>query len=199
MRADMADFLSAEHALHIGGEPFQDAGGGATAGDFWRWAFSDILMDTLRGSFAEFLVARLIGETGHPPPDTTACDILTSAETRVEVKSTAFVQRWTTPRKNPALSFSGLKRKPYNYDTGVYGVESYLADVYVFCLLAEKDRTKIDVFDLTQWEFYVVTQGDLERITRNRSSVSLASLRSHVKPCPVERLSSEVSQPSPAS
>ena len=35
--------------------------GGATVGDFWAWAYSDILTNTSRGIFAEFLVGKALG------------------------------------------------------------------------------------------------------------------------------------------
>jgi hypothetical protein len=34
---------------------------GATVGDFWAWAFSDVLSNTARGVLAEFLVGSALG------------------------------------------------------------------------------------------------------------------------------------------
>ena len=49
------------------------------------------------------------------------------------------------------------------------------ADVYVFAVLAHKDKTTVDPLDLSQWEFYVVPTaklnkqcGDLKRLTLKR-------------------------------
>ena len=35
--------------------------GGSTVGDFWAWAYSDVLENTARGIFAEFLVGSALG------------------------------------------------------------------------------------------------------------------------------------------
>jgi hypothetical protein len=35
----------------------------ATVAEFWRWAFSDLRDNTTRGIFAEFLVAKAVGDS----------------------------------------------------------------------------------------------------------------------------------------
>ena len=40
---------------------FQDQDTGLRLRDFWSWAYSDLLDNTLRGSFSEFLVAAALG------------------------------------------------------------------------------------------------------------------------------------------
>ena len=39
----------------------------------------------------------------------------------------------------------------------------YHADVYVFCLHADKDRGTIDPMDLAQWCFYVLPRASIEK------------------------------------
>ena len=41
--------------------PIPGVAGGRTVGDFWAWAFSNILTNNLRGIFAEYLVGTALG------------------------------------------------------------------------------------------------------------------------------------------
>jgi hypothetical protein len=64
----------------------------ATVADFWRWAFSDLRNNTTRGILAEFLVARAVGDDRGPRAGWDSFDVQAPDETRIEVKSSAFLQ-----------------------------------------------------------------------------------------------------------
>src|SRR3954447_8661789 len=78
-----------------GDEPF--AGLDATVLEFWKFAMGDLRTNNVRGYLAEFLVARAVGATGRrvewDPWDVTAPD-----GTRIEVKSSAYLQSWAQAR-----------------------------------------------------------------------------------------------------
>lgn len=109
--------------------------------DFWSWAYSDILNNTTRGVLAEYLVAQAL-----------RLDISTSIRqgwdaydlsygaTKIEVKSTAYVQVWNEEKKS----------------TPQFNISSRKCDVYVFCLLAEENKREADPLNLSQWQFCVV-------------------------------------------
>lgn len=157
--------------------------------DFWRWAFSDLCEDYLKGIFAEWMVAVLLGlpleekrrlEFGN-------CDLELPNGLRLEVKATAAWQSWklidqkgefrSTPKKpaTPAnlARFGGLLARAADSDTGDRRV--YKADVYVFCFHYETDLSRWDAMDLTQWEFYVVRREELEKL--GVRSISLRRVR----------------------
>lgn len=50
------------------------------------------------------------------------------------------------------------------------------ADIYVFCVLSEKDKNKVDPLDLGQWFFMVMTTPDLNARLGKQKSVSLSTL-----------------------
>ena len=66
----------------------------ATVGDYWQWAYSDIVNNTNRGILAEFIVARVLGSGETVRANWASYDVDTSRGTRVEVKSAAFLQSW---------------------------------------------------------------------------------------------------------
>ena len=45
--------------------------------DFWRWGFSDLRLNIVRGVLAEFLVAKAIGATGTPKEEWADFDVST--------------------------------------------------------------------------------------------------------------------------
>jgi hypothetical protein len=50
------------------------------------------------------------------------------------------------------------------------------ADVYVFCLLAHKDKATLDPLDLSQWEFYVLPSKVPDEKLPTQKTISLAGL-----------------------
>lgn len=133
-----------------------DIGHGKTIGDFWGWAFSDLVSNATRGVLAEFIVASALGKVDGVRREWDACDIRLKDGTKIEVKSSAFCQSWAQ-RKLSRPTFSIRQSYGWDAETNVVSNEQRRnAEIYVFCLLAERDHTKIDPMILDQWEFYVV-------------------------------------------
>lgn len=71
---------------------------GISVSEFWSWAYSDLLNNTLRGVLAEFLVKKSF--SFYPPreilrTDWTPYDLASPSGRRIEVKSAAYLQSWT--------------------------------------------------------------------------------------------------------
>ena len=150
----------------------------ATIGDYWQWAYSDIIGNTDRGALAEFIVARALGTTAQVRNGWAPYDLETPTEIRVEVKSSAYLQSWF--QKRPSSPGFGI-RKTLAWDpaTNEYDREKRRhADVYVFCLLAhQEDKATLNPLDLAQWEFYVVATSELDRAFGERGGVSISKVR----------------------
>ncbi|MEI7607773.1 MAG: hypothetical protein WCJ64_10355 [Rhodospirillaceae bacterium] len=160
-----------ERTLHGPGAP------GGTIVDFWRWAFTDILVNTTRGVFAEWLVAQLLEiPMSSDRVEWDTCDLITPEGVRIEVKSGAYRQKWHTNHPVSKIIFSGLRARVWSADTGLYSAEqSFNADIYAFCVQIQTDMQKWDAFDLNQWRFYALRKADIERL--NQNSIGLATLR----------------------
>ncbi len=144
--------------------------------DFWTWSASDLVSNVTRGHLAEFIVAKAIGATEIMRNEWAAYDLTTANGTKVEVKSAAYLQSW--PQNDySTIQFEVRKTKTMNPETGIYEGESKRhADVYVFALLAHKEKPSVDPLSVRQWEFYVLPTSVLDKRERSQHSITLKSL-----------------------
>lgn len=152
----MTDWLEPSLADPLDGS---EAFGGAdlSVADFWRWAFSDLRENIVRGVLAEFLVARAVGDPTPARRAWDAYDVTTPDGTRIEVKSSAYLQSWRQ-KKLSRIVFTGLSARAFSYETNALEAEpSYRADVYVFALHRCQVPDRYDALDLDAWRFYVMT------------------------------------------
>lgn len=161
--------------------------------DFWRWSVSDLISNATRGRFAEFVVGSAIDIDPTDLRDEWDAFDLTSKEgIKIEVKSAAYIQSWEQ-KKYSAITFSIKKSKLWNEDsTKRIGELVRHADVYVFCLLKNKDQDTIDPLKMEQWEFYVVPTITLDNYERSEHSISLKSLKKLVIPIQYQELKEEI-------
>lgn len=142
--------------------------------DFWRWNCSDILNNTMRGVFAEFLVASDLGILSENRIEWDAYDLITEDGIKIEVKSSAYLQSW---KQNKLSSIKFDIRPTQGWDSKDNKMDNEIkrqSDVYVFCLLSHKDKDTVDPLNLDQWEFYVL---DTETINKRLGSQKTISLK----------------------
>jgi hypothetical protein len=145
--------------------------------DFWSYAARDLRSNVLRGVFAEWLVAKAVGAT-EPLPEWHEFDVLTPAGTRVEVKSSAYLQAWPQ-RDLSAVKFGGLTSQKLDPETGYSGQRTFNADVYVFCVQTARSHDAYDPLDVSQWDFYVLPRSRVELI--GYRSIGLARITSEAQ------------------
>lgn len=156
-------------------DPFE--GIDATVLDFWRFAMSDLRTNNIRGYLAEFLVAKAVGAST-PRVEWDAYDVLAPDGTKIEVKTSAYLQAWSQHR-NSQIRFSGLASRAWDPQTGYAEEKTFNADVYVFAVQTATAHENYDVLSVDQWEFYVATRAALESTgfrSLNLSAVSRLSI-----------------------
>lgn len=132
----------------------------ASVSDFWRFALPDVTTNNVRGWLAEYLVWRAIGVKRPVRVEWDAFDVLWG-DIRIEVKSSARVQRWEQ-RQLSALTFSGLHGKLLDPVANTYAAEStYNADVYVLAVNLA-GREQFNQLDIGSWQFAVLSRTALE-------------------------------------
>jgi len=163
---------SGDEPLHSDGRSF-----GFTLLDFWRWSSSDLVSNATRGVLAEFIVASALGIALDSVRDEwMAFDLTTPEGITVEVKSAAYIQSWTQ-RSFSSIVFRVPKTRAWTADTNVQEKEPRRqAQVYVFALLAHRNKSSIDPLNIDQWHFYVVPTSILDARTRSQHSITLSSL-----------------------
>ncbi|MGD0580624.1 MAG: hypothetical protein ABSC08_17065, partial [Bryobacteraceae bacterium] len=164
---------------------------GRTVGDFWQWAYSDILSNRNRSIFAEFIVGVALGVVDKPRVEWDAAD-LSYRGLKIEVKSSADCQSWHQ-EKPSTIQFSIRKAVVWNPATGKYeGEPTRCADIYVFCHYPERDKAKANVLDVPAWDFYVVATPTLNRGFGEAKSLSLAAVRRVAVRCKFDGLKAAV-------
>jgi len=144
---------------------------------FWRWSASNLAGNNLRGHLAEYLVASDLGISQNTRIEWDSYDLLFNSDTRLEVKSAAFLQSWHQ-NKLSAITFSIAPTHSWDPKTGIYSKDCIRnSDVYIFCLLIHKDKNTLDPTNLDQWEFYILPTKTLNEKLGSQKTISLNSLR----------------------
>ena len=146
--------------------------------DYWAWGFSDIVSNTSRGRFAEFIVATALKiDLSIINDGWNAYDLTSPEGIKVEVKSAAYLQSWAQ-KDFSKISFSIRAARPWNSSTNeMSDTPLRMSDVYVFCLLKHKEQSTLNPLNLDQWEFYVLPTTEINNYKRSRSSITLNSLQ----------------------
>ncbi len=164
----------------VGSEQFRDGEKelGFDLLSFWQWSSSDTLSNATRGVVAEYLVARALGIGSNGARDEWASyDLDGPKGVKVEVKSAAFLQSWYQ-RELSRISFSVRKTRAWDPATNRESTEvTRQADVYVFALLAHRDKQSVDPMDVRQWSFFVLPTAVLDGRTRSQQSITLPTLK----------------------
>ena len=140
-----------DERLQVHGQPVS-----ASVLTFWQWAASDLMSNAMRGRFAEYLVALALGVADGVRVEWDAYDLQTVSGVKVEVKSAAYLQRWHQ-RRPSVITFDIHPTLGWTAATNTYSpARKRQADVYVFALLAHRDKATLDPLNLDQWELYVL-------------------------------------------
>ena len=144
--------------------------------DFWSWAFSDVLTNTTRGILAEFIVATALGINTKQPRDGWAKFDLEYENYGIEIKSASYHQRWFQKQMS-TISFNIPTSRAWDASTNELEEQSQRqADLYVLCLLSEKDRDQVNPLNLDQWKFWIIDTRFLDERKRSQKSITYNSL-----------------------
>jgi hypothetical protein len=145
--------------------------------DFWAWNSSNLLNNTLRGAYCEFLVATSIGaDLSGVNNDWNPYDILMEPEgVRIEIKSASYLQAWEQSKLSD-IRFSIRPTHAWSPETGYAAEMVRQSDVYVFCLYKETVRDRADPLVLDGWDFYIVPTSRLNDACDVQKTLSFSSL-----------------------
>lgn len=148
--------------------------------EFWQYGFSSLNSNVLRGALAEFLVENALKQNNDidvrsPWGD---YDVLYQ-DKKIEVKCCSYIQDWDQKELSKVV-WSGLKAKELYYNDAVAKLSKneadYKADIYVLSLLDHQVTETLNILDLDQWSFYILTRDEIKEISKNGNSVSLNRL-----------------------
>ncbi|MGQ9688954.1 MAG: hypothetical protein ACUVXF_09240 [Desulfobaccales bacterium] len=161
--------------------------GQLTLGDFWAWAYSDLLSNRNRAILAEFIVGAALGVIDSPRVEWDAVDLSYQGKT-IEVKSAAFLQSWQQERPS-RIVFDISRKKLWYADTNTWSdIPVRAADCYVFCLYPEVDSSKTDILDIFSWRFFVASRGMIDSKFNNQKTLSLNVLKKITESVVIDKL-----------
>lgn len=144
--------------------------------EFWSWAYSDVLTNAIRGVFAEFLVLKALGIRLPYRKEWEAYDLRSRGGLRLEIKSSAYVQSWKQ-KTYSTIQFNIQPTQGWDSTTGEISHDKRRqADVYIFCVLHERDPGKVNPLELSQWIFYIVETQTLDKTVKTQKTITLRSL-----------------------
>ena len=150
--------------------------------EFWQYGFSSLNSNVLRGALAEFIVENALKdnmeiEVRSPWGD---YDVLYKGK-KIEVKCCSYIQDWDQS-KLTTIQWSGLKAKELYYSEAVTKLSDlnktadYKSDIYVLALFKHQEHATLDILDMDQWCFYVLSKEKIKELSRDRGSISLARM-----------------------
>ena len=150
-----------------------------TIKDFWAWAYSNLTNNTLRGTYAEFLVRNALGADILVSTDWGPYDILTPEGIRIEVKCSAYLQAWKQANLSKIIfGIPQTHKSDFEADAFDYNAELLRqSDVYVFCVETCQIRDELNERDLSQWDFYVIPTARINDKLGSQKRVSLSILQ----------------------
>jgi hypothetical protein len=149
--------------------------------EFWRYGFSNLNSNVLRGALAEFLIENAIRDktqidVRNPWGDS---DVVTDDGLKIEVKCCSYIQDWDQ-NDFSYIQWTGLKAKKLYWNEAVGSHDKseadYKSDIYILCLFKHKEAETLDILDLDQWCFWVLSKERLKEVSKNANSVSLKRL-----------------------
>jgi len=166
--------------------------------EFWSYGFSNLNSNVLRGSLAEFIVENALKSNNqinvrNPWGD---YDVLATNGKKIEVKCCSYIQDWDQNELSK-IGWSGLKAKSLHWSSAVNEFPrdpaDYKSDIYVFTLLKHQKPDTLNILDMDQWCFWVMSKDKLKEIAKNGNSVSLKRLEKlNIEPVPFDKLSDEI-------
>lgn len=150
--------------------------------EFWRYGFSNLNSNVLRGALAEFIVENALRtdeEIGvrNPWGDS---DVIAPDGKKIEVKCCSYIQDWDQ-NEFSRIVWSGLKAKSLYWSSAVSEYPradaDYKSDIYVLALFKHQDPVTLNILDMDQWCFWVLPKERVREITKSGNSVSLVKLQ----------------------
>ncbi len=137
--------------------------------DFWKWALSDLRMNTVRGFLVEYIVATAVKSEAPFRREWAPFDVLSADGTRIEVKASGYLQSWSQSAQSAAESVPSYSFKTVNASS-VWNDELAVTqpvdpadrvDVWVFALQICKDHELYNPLAINQWRFRVIPHPEL--------------------------------------
>ncbi len=162
-----------------------------TLGDYWSWAYSNLLNNINRGIFAEFLVGVALSVTDQPRKEWESWD-LEYRDQRIEVKTSAYLQSWLQSRSSIIRFDIGHKNGGDIGSSTLVGERRRFSDWYIFCLYSETDPSQADVLNIAAWQFFILSTTAINQSFGEQKGVALNRIKALCSALTFEELKPEL-------
>jgi len=164
-----------------------------SVGDYWQWAYSDLMQNIERGVLAEYIVAVLLDIDEKPRTPWLPYDLELSDGKRIEVKTMSRLQAWFQKELSSPRVVIKRTRK-WDPKTGIMeDIPKLHSDLYIICYFTAEKHDEADPLNLAQWKFFVFDRTQIMEILKERKSISHKFLqRSRITPVSAFELKSQV-------
>ena len=161
---------------------------------FWQWAYSDLIANTERGVFAEYLIACTFGINNDHRASWDRYDLVSDEGVTIEVKASGYIQTWEQ-EKLSTIQFSIPETFGWDSKTNSYSAsKKRQAKIYIFCVHNHKEQSTIDPLDISQWDFYIIPTEILNQKTKTQKTIGLTALiKIGAQKCEYNNLRKEIS------
>ena len=130
-----------------------------------------------RGILAEFLVLNALGFTSQVMNDIDEVDATLPSGLKLEVKSSAYLQRWKQSKPS-VIRFSIEKKRRFDYELNDWVPEPPRrhSDIYCFALYRATDKTLADPVNLDDWCFYCVPTSAIDKQKPDGKTIGLSEI-----------------------
>lgn len=162
---------------------------GLTLEDFWIWAYSDLLTNTVRNAFAEFMVGFALGRLNTPRPGYDGAHFI-YRDKRVDVRAAAYTQSQPQNKKSKINFDVNLRKVAPTPNTPLPAGRLRASDCFVFALFTyddynDKDAARNALIDTKHWAFYVLTAQQIDSELGEQKTVGVGWLNDNTRGGPV--------------
>ncbi|MSQ10088.1 MAG: hypothetical protein EXR52_03690 [Dehalococcoidia bacterium] len=144
--------------------------------EFWSWAYSDLLSNTVRSIYAEYLVAKALDALEEVRLEWDATDLRYHGY-KIEVKASGYLQSWRQAKRSVIEFGIAPQKNGWDARTNTYLGSGRPSHCYVFCVHTDMGREHAAPQDLGRWQFYAIPTSQVNATFRDQKSVRLSRIR----------------------
>lgn len=132
-----------------------------TLKDFWSFQYSNLISSKIRDDISKFIVAKALKITDRKFQYFDGHDLTSKEGIPIDVRSASYITS-QEEEDTKEISFNiGKSRKGF---------------IYVFCVLSHRTKEDLNPLNINQWEFYITTKSNLEKILDGDEEITLKKL-----------------------
>ena len=145
-----------------------------TLKDFWSFQYSDLTSFKIRDDISKFIVAKALNIANRKVEYLDGHDLTSKEGIPIDVRTASYITS-LKEKSSEEITFDIAKKCKSNNEK----IKKRYGFIYIFCLLSHRSKEGLDPLDINQWEFYITTKSNLEKISGDDETITLKKLISN--------------------